>query len=114
MAKKKKIAPAQLEKIIQILPAKERDKLRNRNITAQWLEEQIETSKNLMKRDTYIGLPWFVAYSLSLWKAGFNNITIAIFVIGAVYFVYTTFTTGTYGLNQRKVKVYEQLLKLLK
>ena len=110
----KKLKAADIDKIIQVLPSKERNKLKEQNITKQWLEESIETCKNLMKRDTYIGIPWFIAYTLSLWQAGLNNITIAIFVIGVVYFVYTTFTTGTYGSNQRKVKVYEELLKKLK
>ncbi|MEO1263718.1 MAG: hypothetical protein AAFZ15_33215 [Bacteroidota bacterium] len=110
----KKLKPADLEKIIQPLSRKERTKLKEQNITVPWLEENIENCKNLMKRDTYIGIPWFIAYSVSLWQVGMNNITVAIFVIGVAYFVYTTFTTGTYGANARKVKVYEDLLKKLK
>ena len=110
----KKLKSADLEKIIYPLSKKERAKLKEQDITVPWLEENIEICKNLMKRDTYIGIPWFIAYSLSLWQVGMNNITIAIFVIGVVYFVYTTFTTGTYGTNARKVKVYEDLLKKLK
>lgn len=111
---KQRLNPAEIEKIAMILPRKEREKLKTQEITAHWLEENIEKCKNLMKRDAYIGLPWFVAYCLSLWLAGVNNITVAIFVVGVVYFVYTTFTTGTYGTNQRKVKVYEELLKKIK
>ena len=110
----KKLKTADFEKIIQALPKKERNKIKEQDITVGWLEENIEICKNLMKRDVYIGIPWFVAYSLSLWQVGLNNITIAIFVIGVIYFVYTTFTTGTYGTNHRKVKVYEELLKKLK
>ena len=110
----KKLKAADLEKITQPLSRKERDKLKEQDITVAWLEENIEVCKNLMKRDVYIGIPWFIAYTLSLWQVGVNNITIAIFVIGVAYFVYTTFTTGTYGANQRKVKVYEELLKKLK
>lgn len=110
----KKLKPDDLEKIIKVLPKKEQVKLREQKITIPWLEQNIEICKNLMKRDTYIGIPWFAAYCLSLWKAGMNNITALIFVIGVVYFVYTTFTTGTYGLNQRKVTVYEELLGKLK
>ncbi len=110
----KKLKPADFEAIIKSLPNKERIRLREQELSAVWLEENIERCKNLMKRDVYIGLPWFVTYTISLWKVGMNNITAAIFVIGVVYFVYTTFTTGTYGLNQRKVKVYEELLKKIK
>ena len=110
----KKLRPVDLERIIQPLSTKERTKLKAQNITVPWLEENIETCKNLMKRDTYIGIPWFIAYTLSLWQVGMNSITVAIFVIGVVYFVYTTFTTGTYGANARKVKVYEELLNKLK
>ena len=110
----KKLKPADLEAAIKNLPKKEQRKLREQEITASWLEEQIETCQNLMKRDVYIGLPWFAAYTISLWQVGFNNITVTIFVVGVVYFVYTTFTTGTYGFNQRKVKAFEELLNKLK
>ena len=57
----KKLKSADLEKIIQPLSKKERAKLKEQNITVPWLEESIETCKNLMKRDTYIGIPWFIA-----------------------------------------------------
>lgn len=110
----KKLKPADFETIISILSTKERNKLRNQELSVEWLEESIERYKNLMKRDAYIGIPWFIAYSISLWQAGFNNITAIIFVIGIVYFIYTTFTTGSFGTNQRKVKVYEDLLKAIK
>ena len=110
----KKLKPDDFEAIIKILPSKERIKLREQNLSVQWLEESLVQCKNLMKRDAYIGIPWFAAYCISLWKIGLNNITVAIFVIGVIYFVYTTFTTGSYGLNQRKVKVYGELLKKLK
>lgn len=110
----KKLKTADFEKIIQALPNKERRKIKDQDISVAWLEENIEICKNLMKRDVYIGIPWFIAYTLSLWQVGLNNITIAIFVIGVIYFVYTTFTTGTYGTNHRKVKVYEELLQKLK
>ena len=110
----KQLKPADLEEIIKILPKKEQAKIKNEKITSSWLKENIQSCKNLMKRDAWVGLPWFIAYCISLWKVGLNNITVAIFVIGVVYFIYATFTTGTYGLNQRKVKVYEALLKKLK
>jgi hypothetical protein len=110
----KKLKPADFEAIISILSTKERNKLRDQHLSVEWLEENIERCKNLMKRDVYIGIPWFVAYTISLWQVGYNNITAVIFVIGIVYFIYTTFTTGSYGTNQRRVKVYEDLLKKLK
>lgn len=110
----KKLKPADFEAIISILSTKERNKLRDQHLSVEWLEKNIERCKNLMKRDVYIGIPWFVAYTISLWQVGLNNITAVIFVIGVVYFIYTTFTTGTYGANQRRVRVYEDLLKKLK
>ena len=110
----KKLKPADFEAITTILSSKERNKLREQPLSVEWLEENIERCKNLMNRDAYIGIPWFIAYSISLWQAGLNNITAIIFVIGIGYFVYTTFTTGTYGSNQRKLKVYEELLKKMK
>ena len=110
----KKLKPAEIEAILKILPSKERTKLRGQEFSVPWLEENIEKCRNLMKRDTYIGIPWFIAYSISLWKVGMNGITAAIFGVGFVYFVYTTFTTGTYGLNQRKLKAFEELLDKMK
>ncbi len=110
----KKLNKQDFEAIIKVLPSKERNKIRDESLTVQWLEENIERCKGLMKRDAQIGLPWFLAYSVSLWKVGMNNITIAIFVIGVAYFVYTTFTTGTYGLNQKRVKVYQDILEKIK
>lgn len=110
----KKLKTTDIEDVIRILPAREREKLRQQELTAEWLEGEIERCKGLMKRDFWVGFPWFIAYSISLFKVGMNNFTIAIFVIGVVYFVYTTFTTGTYGLNQKRVKVYEELLTRIK
>ncbi|HFA50350.1 MAG TPA: hypothetical protein ENJ95_15160 [Bacteroidetes bacterium] len=110
----KKIKPAELEEIIKNLSSKDRKKIQEQELSVEWLEENIERTNRLMKRDFWVGLPWFLAYSISLWKVGMNNITVTIFVIGVVYFVYTTFTTGTYGNNQRRKKVYEELLKKLK
>lgn len=114
MAKSKKINPKELEKLIGVLPKKDRATMREQNITKEWLEEQIEFRKGLMKRDALIGLPWFVAYTASLYFVGMTPITVTIFVIGVVYFGYTIFTTGTYGNNRKRVQVYEELLKKLK
>ncbi len=110
----KQIGRADFEAIIKTLPKKDRNKLLEQELSVKWLEENIEKCKGLMKRDAMIGIPWFLAYSLSLWQVGMNNITAAIFVIGVIYFIYTTFTTGTYGLNQRRVKVYEAILEKIK
>jgi hypothetical protein len=67
-----------------------------------------------MKRDLWVGIPWFIAYTVALFTTGIGNLTLGIFVVGMVYFVYTVFTTGSYGLNRKRVKVYEQLLEKLK
>ena len=114
MAKPKKLSRKELEKLATALPRKDRAAFLEQDITPEWLEEQIALRKGLMKRDALIGIPWFVAYSASLFLVGLTPATIAIFVIGLVYFVYTTFTTGSYGDNRRRVKVYEELLKKFK
>jgi hypothetical protein len=113
MAKTKKLNRKELEKLASALPGKDRADFLEQDITKAWLEEQIEYRKGLMKRDAYIGFPWFIAYSASLFMVGMTWATITIFVIGVVYFVYTIFTTGSYGDNRKRVQVYEELLKKL-
>lgn len=110
MAKKKKLSRQELEKYANRLPKKDRTEFLEANIDKEWLEEKIEFRKGLMKRDALIGLPWFIAYSASLYFVGMTAGTVAIFVIGIIYFIYTIFTTGTYGDNRKRVGVYEDLL----
>lgn len=111
MAKKKKLTRKELEKVALSLPKKDRTAFLEKDITKEWLAEQIEFRKGLMKRDKLIGFPWFILYSLSLFYVGMTPGTIAIFVIGIMYFIYTIFTTGTFGDNRNRVKVYETVLK---
>jgi len=107
----KKLAQSEFDEIIQPLPAKDRTLLREQDVNADWLRENIERSRKLMKRDIWIGPVWVVLYGILLFKTGYSNLTITVFVIGAVYFIYTVFTTGSYGLNRKRVKVYERLLE---
>lgn len=109
----KKLQPREFEEIIRLLPAKERMALREQEISVAWLRENIARSKRLMKRDLWIGPVWFLAYAVSLFLTRFSNLTIGIFVVGAAYFIYTIFSTGSFGLNRKRVQVYEQLLKIL-
>ena len=106
----KKLQQSEFEEIIQILPPKDRTLLREQEITPDWLRESIKRHRKLMKRDLWLGPGWVVLYGIFLFKTGYSNLTIGIFVIGAVYFIYTIFTTGSFGLNRKRVKVYEELL----
>ena len=114
MAKQKKLNRKALEELANSLPKKDRSAFLKQDITKEWLEEQIKYRKELIKRDLWIGIPWFITYGASLYFAGMTPATIAIFVIGMVYFLYTIFTTGSYGDNRVRVKVYELLLKQFK
>jgi hypothetical protein len=107
----KKLQPDEFEQIIQPLPARDRTLLREQEITPEWLRENIGRCRKLMKRDLWIGPVWVILYGILLFKTGYSNLTIGIFVIGAVYFIYTIFTTGSFGLNRKRVGVYEALLK---
>ena len=114
MAKKQKAIPKKdFNQIIGILPKREQEKLRQTNISVEYLTEGIQQAKKAMQMDIYFGLPWFIAYTVSLYFNAFDNITIGIFVIGLVYFTYNIFKRGSYGLNRRKAKVFEQLLSHL-
>lgn len=106
----KKLQPKELESIISKLPAKEQAKLREQEITADWLREKTVQSQYFMTRDKWVGPIWFVAYSVALFKTGFSSLTVTIFLFGMAYFIYTIFKTGTFGLNRKRVKVYEELL----
>ncbi|MBI1224593.1 MAG: hypothetical protein GC192_05100 [Bacteroidetes bacterium] len=109
----KKLQPAAFESIISTLPAKEQAKLREQEITADWLREQVELCKSHMTRDKWVGPIWFVAYSVALFKTGFSSLTVTIFLIGMAYFFYTILKTGTFGLNRKRVQVFEELLKAM-
>lgn len=111
MAKNRKLNPKELEPLIKALPKKDQLALNEQDITKEWLEEQVEYRKGLMKRDALIGLPWFLFYTASLYFVGMTPLTITIFVIGVVYFIYTILTTGTYGNNRKRVQIYEEMLK---
>lgn len=87
--------------------------MRQQEITAEWLREQIGLCKSHMKRDMWVGPIWFVAYSVALLKTGFSSLTVTIFLLGMSYFIYTIFKTGTFGLNRKRVQVYEELLKAM-
>ncbi|GEM_PF-2740568 len=106
----KKLQPKSLESIIAVLPAKEQDRLREQDLSPDWLREQIAQCNYLMKRDKWVGPIWFLAYSVALFKTRFSSLTITIFLIGMSYFIYTLFKTGSFGLNRKRVQVFEQLL----
>ena len=85
--------------------------MREQNLSPDWLRGQIEQCRYLMNRDKWVGPIWFVAYSVALFKTGFSSLTVTIFLIGMAYFIYTILKTGSFGLNRKRVKVYEELLK---
>ena len=106
----KKIPAKELRKISLGLPRKERKQFLQMQFDPKDLEERIELARGLMKRDLIIGIPWAVAYAASLWFFQFHYTTLILFSMGVVYFVYTFFTTGSYGLNRRRIKAYQQIL----
>ncbi|TAK34921.1 MAG: hypothetical protein EPO28_15455 [Saprospiraceae bacterium] len=110
----KKLQTTELEKIIKPLPQRERKTLAAQDLTSAWLEENIGRSKRSIKMDLWVGIPWFVLYSVALFAKGIGNLSLGIFVLGMIYFIYAIFTHGSYGLNKKRVSVYEQLLDKMK
>ncbi len=106
-------SPKKIEEIVALLPKKERRDLARETPSEEWLLTQIQLCQKSMKRDLWIGLPWFLIYSYLLFAQGVTALTMGVFAVGMVYFVYTIFTTGSYGLNKNRVKVYKQLLEEL-
>ncbi len=104
----------EFESIIGILPVRDRIAMREQELSPEWLQENIARCNRLMKKDLWVGLIWFALYSISLFLTKFGKLTIGIFVIGLVYFTYVVFKTGSFGLNKKRIRVYEQLLEKLK
>ncbi|RMF22633.1 MAG: hypothetical protein D6765_14075, partial [Bacteroidetes bacterium] len=67
-----------------------------------------------MRRDLWVGIPWFLLYSASLFVQGFSPLTIGIFLVGVLYFTFVFARYGSYGLNRKRVQVLENLLNRLK
>lgn len=105
---------SEFENIIKPLPAKDRTALRGQELTVTWLEENIEKCRKAMKRDMLVGIPWFILYSVALFTRGLGYVSLGIFAAGMIYFVYAIFTTGSFGQNRKRVKVYEELLERIK
>ncbi len=109
----KSLSQDEITRIASILPKRDRSDLAKQSLSKEWLSSQIELCQKRMKRDLWIGLPWFLIYSYLLFTEGVNAVSMGVFAVGMVYFVYTIFTTGSYGLNKNRVKVYKQLLEEL-
>jgi len=110
----RKLPKPSLEEIASILPAKERLELASTDLTPEWLEKKISLSQHAMKLDLWVGIPWFAIYTVALFSQGIGIISIGIFVAGMIYFIYAVFSRGSYGLNKKRLKVYQQLLDKMK
>lgn len=108
---KGKIPANELEKIIAPLPTKERIALREQLPDKEWLQAQTALCQQRMKRDLWVGPIWAIAYGIALFTTQYSATTIGIFALGVLYFGYTIFTTGSFGLNKKRVKVYGDLLE---
>lgn len=109
----KKLTEKEFRELTKPLPLRERERLKRQEMTPDWLESQIVTAKQEMKNDLYLGIPWVIMYTISLLQFGLTSATIAIFCIGAAYFVYVTIKRGNYGLLKKKVQVFEKVLQHL-
>jgi uncharacterized membrane protein len=103
----------ELKEIIRFLPSNERQKLLETKPDPTELEKQIANCKEAMRLDAWFGIPWVILYGLSLLLFGFNAGTIALLIIGIAFFTYRFFTSGSYGLNRKRVKVYQKILDRL-
>ena len=93
------------------LPKKERGEIRAKTLTKEEMNKRVQRSKDAMKQDLWVGIPWFVAYTVMWFTTRVSFGTIALTVVGIVYFTYSYFTTGSYGVNRKRVKIYEALLE---
>ena len=109
----KKTDKKSVDEIIRFLPASERKRIKAMTLTLEFLNEEIEKSKKAMKLDASFGIPWLIAYFFCMYKFRYTTPTLIIFGIGVLYFCYAYFTRGSYGLNSKRVKVFEEIKETL-
>ena len=102
---------AEINRHLAALSSKDRKRWEQEPPTRERLEAAIEQSKQHMQNDLWVGIPWAVMYLLSLYFYGLNSGTVAIFVVGLVYFIQAYVRNGSYGDNRKRVQVYERILK---
>ena len=105
------ITEKKFQVIIARLPKKDREKLKLRELHLEKLEALKKEAQDAMNRDLWVGIPWFVMYASSMFMFGLTSMTVLLFVLGMVYFVYSYFKFGHYGLNKLRHTVYEDLLR---
>ena len=93
------------------MPSKERKRIEAMDLTLDVLNEEIEKSKKAMKMDASFGIPWLIAYVYCMWKFQYTIPTLIIFGMGVIYFCYAFFTRGSYGLNSKRVTIFEEIKK---
>lgn len=98
-----------LDKLIRMMPSKERKRIKSAELTPDFVNQEIEKAKNAMKQDMSFGLPWVIAYIFCIWKFRYTTPTLIIFGIGGIYFAYAIYSRGTYGLNRQRLKVFEEI-----
>lgn len=114
MSKRKtKTTKKTVDEIIRFLPAKEKKRIKAATLTPEFLNEEIEKAKKAMTMDASFGIPWLIAYFFCMWKFRYATPTLIIFGIGMIYFCYAFFTRGSYGLNNKRVKAFEEIKEIL-
>ena len=93
------------------LPRRDRDYWATHEVTRPALEAAIADSKQYMRNDLTVGIPWVIMYLGSHYFYGLNSATITLFLAGLVYFTYASVRNGTYGHNRKRIAVYEKVLK---
>lgn len=108
----KKLTEKEFRTMTKPLPLRERERLKRTDMTPDWLESQIIYFKQEMKNDLYLGIPWVIIYAVSLLQFGLTYATIAIFCLGAIYFIYVTIKRGNYGLLKRRYKFLKKFFNI--
>lgn len=101
----------QMELWLLRLPRKEREEIKSGSLRKEEMATRLKNSQDAMKRDLWVGIPWFVAYTIMWFTTGASFGSIALTAVGLAYFTYSYFTAGSYGVNRRRVKIYEALLE---
>lgn len=102
---------AEKEQLLKRLPRRYAEEIHQTSWTRDLLLAEIAEKRQLMKNDLWFGIPWAIIFLGSLWYFGYTTGTIAILLVGIVYFSLALWKFGSYGVNRKRVRIYELLLE---
>lgn len=102
---------AEIDRILQPLRPGERDRLLREKPSPEEMATRILSMKKAMRRDLWVGIPWFGLYIISLLIFQLETPTYLVMAAGFLYFAWSMVKDGGYGNLRRRVRVMEALVE---